>query len=804
MATNEKFILEFATQGVEKIDSAKSKIESLNSKINTLATAILGVSFASFISGALQAADRVSDFSDATGITISSLKAFGAALDESGGKAKNTEKIINGFYAAIDSANQGSLAARDAFKAVGVSLSDLQNLDESKLLEKTLAGLRDMPAGSERAAIATTLLTRAFRGIDPKAFWDALDPEKFKATEEATKKAAEAQQKLEEKYRTLQEGAIKALEPILKLMGEHTLTVAAAEKIVTALGVAMGLAFGASVLANIVKINAALGITAGLSNLIGKGPVGLIAKLAALGGTAALSGDQLEELIKKNDALTASADKTAQAVEESRKKFAATDPRRIDQGGKVLSTSNNADAAKRRQELDARQKAELESSKRIAQSIADTEKYIAEQTASDIEKIALGRDADIAKALEDIKTKEYLSEAQKAKEFAQKKKEIEAKANLEIVEAKRQQEAQLVQQKAQYSQQNVQLLGREYTEVQRITDQIAQQPLKYKEIGDEMLKNARIQDDEKRRIEEIIRLRAVDKSNSEILFKIMSSGVDAENKIAIARLKAAGASDEMIAKKQAEADATQKIYELSSLIPGAYEAGMIAAGRENELTKQQIADAKTYNDLFQSRVQSINDELATKRLLAEEDARLAKDFDTGWSYALNKYVENSQKAAEEAKTYFDTFARGFEDAMVRFVQTGKLSFKDLANTIIAEFVKIQSRKLLSGIFDIAGGGGGGLGFLGSIGKLLGFADGGSPPVGVPSIVGERGPELFIPRTAGTIVPNELLGQGSTTQVTYNINAVDASSFQQLLARDPQFLFAVSEKGRRSMPQGAMR
>jgi len=41
----------------------------------------------------------------------------------------------------------------------------------------------------------------------------------------------------------------------------------------------------------------------------------------------------------------------------------------------------------------------------------------------------------------------------------------------------------------------------------------------------------------------------------------------------------------------------------------------------------------------------------------------------------------------------------------------------------------------------------------AIGKFLGFAGGGSPPVGVPSIVGERGPELFVPRGAGTIVPN---------------------------------------------------
>src|SRR5262249_3950295 len=36
---------------------------------------------------------------------------------------------------------------------------------------------------------------------------------------------------------------------------------------------------------------------------------------------------------------------------------------------------------------------------------------------------------------------------------------------------------------------------------------------------------------------------------------------------------------------------------------------------------------------------------------------------------------------------------------------------------------------------------------------LGFASGGNPPVGKASIVGENGPELFVPNTQGTIVPN---------------------------------------------------
>ncbi len=52
--------------------------------------------------------------------------------------------------------------------------------------------------------------------------------------------------------------------------------------------------------------------------------------------------------------------------------------------------------------------------------------------------------------------------------------------------------------------------------------------------------------------------------------------------------------------------------------------------------------------------------------------------------------------------------------------------------------------------------------------LPGFAEGGRPPVGRPSIVGERGPELFVPSSSGTIVPNHALT--GTTNVVVNVDA----------------------------------
>tara|TARA_Y100001973_G_scaffold101635_1_gene165131 strand:+ start:59 stop:1816 length:1758 start_codon:yes stop_codon:yes gene_type:complete len=52
---------------------------------------------------------------------------------------------------------------------------------------------------------------------------------------------------------------------------------------------------------------------------------------------------------------------------------------------------------------------------------------------------------------------------------------------------------------------------------------------------------------------------------------------------------------------------------------------------------------------------------------------------------------------------------------------------------------------------------------------LSFANGGSPPVGKASLVGERGPEMFVPRQAGTIVPNNQMGS-STTNIVVNVDA----------------------------------
>ena len=64
----------------------------------------------------------------------------------------------------------------------------------------------------------------------------------------------------------------------------------------------------------------------------------------------------------------------------------------------------------------------------------------------------------------------------------------------------------------------------------------------------------------------------------------------------------------------------------------------------------------------------------------------------------------------------------------------------------------QQQAMFGGLGTIAGAGLGS--FLGPAGMLMGFKYGGDPTPGQPALVGEAGPEVFVPHTSGTIIPNQ--------------------------------------------------
>jgi hypothetical protein len=89
--------------------------------------------------------------------------------------------------------------------------------------------------------------------------------------------------------------------------------------------------------------------------------------------------------------------------------------------------------------------------------------------------------------------------------------------------------------------------------------------------------------------------------------------------------------------------------------------------------------------------------------------------------------------------------------------------------------------ILGSIGGMFGGGGGGfdLGSIFSIAtSFFGFAEGGAVRGGMPITVGERGRELFIPNTSGTIVSNHDMAKTGSV-VNINVSAVDVRGVEQL-------------------------
>lgn len=217
--------------------------------------------------------------------------------------------------------------------------------------------------------------------------------------------------------------------------------------------------------------------------------------------------------------------------------------------------------------------------------------------------------------------------------------------------------------------------------------------------------------------------------------------------------------------------------------------GEVTPLNESQFSEGLDAIASAYREL-----------LALQLGVAEEQYRIQRTFTYGWKEALAKFAEDAFDRSREAKTYFETFTSGFENAIVRFVQTGKLSFKDLVNSLIADFARIQARRMLFNFLGASGLGnlfGGSAGFTGaSVLGLPGFAGGGYLPSGQRGIVGENGPELIT--GPANITPFDQAA-AQPLNITYNINAVDVQSFRTLVARDPQFIYQVTEAGRKSQP-----
>lgn len=228
-------------------------------------------------------------------------------------------------------------------------------------------------------------------------------------------------------------------------------------------------------------------------------------------------------------------------------------------------------------------------------------------------------------------------------------------------------------------------------------------------------------------------------------------------------------------------------------------------GRVNKQLDEQVAAIKKLTDEYVLgaviRVKSTQDEQNT--------------FAFGWDKAYKQYAENAVNYATIGQTAFTSVTNAMGSALDQFVANGKVSFSSLATSIISDLMKIwlkmQATQLLSmGLGfgkSLFGGAGGGANLSSIVNMTGGMADGGNPPVGMATLVGERGPELFIPNQSGTIIPNNQLGSlgGGSPQNVFNgpyiasMSAIDTQSATQFLASNKMAIWSANQSASRSIP-----
>lgn len=138
---------------------------------------------------------------------------------------------------------------------------------------------------------------------------------------------------------------------------------------------------------------------------------------------------------------------------------------------------------------------------------------------------------------------------------------------------------------------------------------------------------------------------------------------------------------------------------------------------------------------------ALGERLSKQEKFYKDEERLRGDWSNGVSRAWRNYVDEASDAAGMTQSAFSNAFTGIEDVFVDFITTGKASFKDFANSVLADLARIVVKQqiiapLLNAVFGGGGNGGGATSFGGAAGSMLGGSgSGGSDSSGWGGMVG---------------------------------------------------------------------
>jgi TP901 family phage tail tape measure protein len=229
-----------------------------------------------------------------------------------------------------------------------------------------------------------------------------------------------------------------------------------------------------------------------------------------------------------------------------------------------------------------------------------------------------------------------------------------------------------------------------------------------------------------------------------------------------------------------------------------YEGQLIIDGMKEGRREELLA---MYDEL-QAR-QAILDQREKDRKEADKDEKDRERRSERMNALIEKYsfatFESQLRLFERvvgdtADSMLDTF-----EAIVEGSGNAGEAVVKMIEDIVRMILQAQLQKMLFNLFGpllfSEWPGGGDVGFQGVPGGARpfgAFAKGGPVSTGQLALVGEKGPELFVPKSAGTVIPNDSFGRDNVNvNVTYQIQALDSASVRQMLAREQRTIAALT-------------
>jgi hypothetical protein len=703
---------------------------------------IVATAFAATSAALTRVADEIDDVAKANDVTIDTILRLNNALEQSGGSAENAGKMLSSFSSFIEKAAGGSKEAQDRLKNLGISLEDLASLPVDQLFRRVVQGLADIDDALIRAGAGKDIFGKAFNTVSIRDFNEELENAASVSdrTSAGIRELAEANDMMAKSARQLGVTIMSELGGPFKTLLEYIQQLKDTDDLL-------------------------IKFLRGLVNHV----IGSIGTLAFFGKVAL---DALTGLGQAASAIIAgNFTQLSKIWEQTKEKFAndfaqykqfVADLNKSSYGEKSVEIPKSTQRAVIDAEEENRKKA---LAKLVEQQWKDAERR-AEQARREEEQYfqMLQRNAD---AMDKMQRDEQ-ERLQTMYEISQVESQIGVLTQQEIERRKEMIMLAHEHNRALNKIYDTQLDNDARQRALTKEDQIHTQRVA---LAEQKLANTQAANANSLRISQNLQRDRLE-LEKELLLVDANFGRKRAEEVTHAR--------ELL---QIEFDRKKAIEEIQRMnISEAEKTAAIQRENENAASRAELANTKL------------------------EIARAKREgtFMEGFKNKMFDAVRDLPTELERGEQFFESVMSNMENALSNFIKTGKLNFKDFARSIIQDLLMIQMRAQMVSIFksflgdyDPAQASGVAKFFSG----LAGRADGGPISANTPYLVGERGPELVVPRSAGVVIPNQRMsGVGGVSNVTNNyIQAIDTKSFEERIYGSASAVWAANQFASRAMP-----